>query len=792
MEKDSNIGKIVRIRSDHGKEFENSVYDDFCKSNGITHEFSAPKTPEQNGVVERKNKILQEMARVLLNSKKLSKRLWAEAISTACYIINRVFLRPNTSKTPYEIWKGKRPNVSHFHVFGCVCYVLRDREHVGKFDAKSDVGVFLGYSNNSRAYRVYNMRTQTVMESANVVFDDTKDFSEFSTEKEIEEFIDKTLMSTPTPVVVADRLSDSSEPKPDIATSDSDDTTDDQVHSSSHEIITDNIQREPSTRVKKNHPADLILGNLDESMVTRRRYVNLVQYMCFTSSIEPKNINEALLDESWTNAMQEELEQFSRNDVWTLVPRPSHVNVIGTKWIFKNKSDEFGTIVRNKARLVAQGYTQIEGVDFDETFAPVARLESIRLLLAISCIMKIKLHQMDVKSAFLNGFLNEEAYVEQPKGFEDPHFPNHVFKLKKALYGLKQAPRAWYERLTQFLVSHGYQRGGSDKTLFIKRVNQDIIVAQIYVDDIVFGSSSNSEVQVFVQQMQEEFEMSMVGELTFFLGLQVKQASEGTFISQSKYAKNLVKKFGLESAKPTRTPMGTTVKLTKDEGGVKVDPTLYRSMIGSLLYLTASRPDISYSVGVCARYQGNPMESHVTAVKRIIRYVNSTLEYGIWYSKDTKANLVGFSDADWAGNADDRKSTSGGCFYVGNNLVSWLSKKQNSISLSTAEAEYIAAGSCCTQLLWMKQMMSDYGFEMERLTIYCDNTSAINISKNPVQHSRTKHIDIRHHFIRELVEQNALTLEYVETANQLADIFTKSLDSIRFDSLRKSLGVCSI
>ncbi|KAM6544009.1 hypothetical protein CsatB_008456 [Cannabis sativa] len=238
--------------------------------------------------------------------------------------------------------------------------------------------------------------------------------------------------------------------------------------------------------------------------------------------------------------------------------------------------------------------------------------------------------------------------------------------------------------------------------------------------------------------------------------------------------------------------MSTTLKLSKDEQGVKVDQTLYRSMIGSLLYLTASRPDICYSVGVCARYQANPMESHLSAVKRIIRYVNSTIDFGIWFSKDTNSNLVCFSDADWAGNADDRKSTSGGCFYLGNNLVSWHSKKQNSISLSTAEAEYIVAGSCCTQLLWMKQMMADYGFDLKTLTIFCDNTSAINISKNLVQHSRTKHIDICHHFIRELVENKILVLEYVETSKQIADIFTKALDSVRFISLRKSLGVCTV
>lgn len=238
--------------------------------------------------------------------------------------------------------------------------------------------------------------------------------------------------------------------------------------------------------------------------------------------------------------------------------------------------------------------------------------------------------------------------------------------------------------------------------------------------------------------------------------------------------------------------MSVNLKLSKDDSGSSVDPSLYRSMIGSLLYLTASRPDISFSVGICARYQSNPKESHLAAVKRIIRFVNGTTNDGIWYSKDTNSSLAGYCDADWAGNADDRKSTTGGCFFLGNNLVSWHSKKQNSISLSTAEAEYIAAGSCCTQLLWMKQMLEDYGIDQDTLTVFCDNTSAINISKNPVQHSRTKHIDIRHHFIRDLVEDKIVSLEHVDTEKQLADIFTKALDFTRFETLRKALGVCTM
>ena len=278
---------------------------------------------------------------------------------------------------------------------------------------------------------------------------------------------------------------------------------------------------EPAPWVRKLHDKDDIIGEISEGVRTRRQLANQISYTCYTSQIEPKKVDEALSDEYWVLAMQEELNQFERNEVWTLVPRPKNTNVIGTKWVFRNKSDEDGNIVRNKARLVAQGYSQIEGIDFEETFAPVARLESIRLLLSISCVYKFKLHQMDVKSAFLNGYLHEEVFVEQPKGFVDPHHPSHVYRLKKALYGLKQAPRAWYERLTLYLVDNGYSRGSVDKTLFIKCTKDELFIAQIYVDDIVFGSTNNLKVQQFVDVMTHEVEMSMVGELNYFLGLQI-------------------------------------------------------------------------------------------------------------------------------------------------------------------------------------------------------------------------------------------------------------------------------
>jgi hypothetical protein len=291
---------------------------------------------------------------------------------------------------------------------------------------------------------------------------------------------------------------------------------------------------------------------------------NQVSYSCYLTQTEPKKVDEALQDEGWVSAMHDELHQFTRNDVWTLVPRPAKQNIIGTKWIFKNKTNEHGTVVRNNACLVAQEYTQIEGVDFDETFAPVARLESIRILHSVVCHLDFKLYQMDVKSAFLNGVLQEEVYVEQPKGFQDPHHPYHVYKLKKALYGLKQAPRAWYERLTTYLLSKGFARGQADRTLFIRNQGTHKLIAQIYVDDIIFGATLDSLAHEFSEEMKQEFEMSMIGELNYFLGLKVKQTAEGIFISQSKYAKDLVKQFGLDGKSRARTPMSTSVKISSD------------------------------------------------------------------------------------------------------------------------------------------------------------------------------------------------------------------------------------
>src|SRR3954471_11243923 len=389
---------------------------------------------------------MQEMARTMINESNVEKYFWAEAINTSCYVLNRVTIRKILKKTPYELWKNRTPNISYFHIFGCYCYILNNKDSLGKFDSKSDKGIFLGYSSTSKGYRIYNLKNQCVEESMHVMFDELNVAAlENSHEDEVTDL----------------------EAIPNTQSSDASNTMN---------IIQEakNNSEQPTANPPKgwksvtDHPHEQIIGDTSDQVRTRNFFKDNSNNMAMISQVEPKNINDALKDESWMEAMTEELSQFEKSQVWKLVPYPQDKTIIGTRWVFRNKLDENGKVIRNKARLVAQGYNQQEGIDYDETYAPVARLEAIRILLAYSAHKNIKLFQMDVKSAFLNGFLNEEVYVHQPPGFEKHSYPNHVFKLTKALYGLKQAPRAWYERLSIFLIKNDFLRGKIDTTIFKK------------------------------------------------------------------------------------------------------------------------------------------------------------------------------------------------------------------------------------------------------------------------------------------------------------------------------------
>ncbi|GJS29919.1 retrovirus-related pol polyprotein from transposon TNT 1-94 [Tanacetum coccineum] len=517
-------------------------------------------------------------------------------------------------------------------------------------------------------------------------------------------------------------------------------------------------------------------------------------------------LSQALAESCWIEAMQEELNEFERLEVWELVPRPDRVMIITLKWIYKVKLDELG-----------------------ESFAPIARLEAIRIFIAFAAHMNMVVYQMDVKTAFLNGILHEEVYVSQLDEFVDLENPNHVYKLKKSLYGLKQAPRAWYDLLSSFLLSQKFTKGtvdptlfvggegndillglglkGSgwggggiiikwgitvDPTLFVGGEGNDILLVQIYVDDIIFASTKPDLCESFSKIMCLKFKMSIMGKLSFFLGLQISQSHRGIFLKQSKYALELLKNYGMETCDLVDTSMVEKSKLDEDPQRKVVDPIRYCRMIGTLMYLTSSRPDLVFVVCMCDRYQTKPTEKHLHAVKRIFRCLKGTINMGLWYSKDSCIALTAFVDVDHAGCQYTRKSTSGSMQLLGDRLVSWSSKKQKSTAISSTEAEYIALLGCCTRILWMRPQLTDYGLGFNKIPLYCDNKSAISLYCNNVQHSRSKHIDIRHHFIKEQVENGVVELYFVRTEYQLADIFTKPLARERLEFLINKLGMRSM
>ncbi|GJR41805.1 putative ribonuclease H-like domain-containing protein [Tanacetum coccineum] len=927
----SDESKMWHMRSDNGTEFKNRDMLEFCGNKGIKQEYSNARTPQQNGVAERMNRTLIEAARTMLADSLLPTTFWAEAVSTACYIFNRVRVTKPQNKTPYELLFGHKPIISYIRPFGCHVTILDTLSVLGKFDGKSDEGFLVGYSLNSKAYRVYNLVTKRVEVNLHVnfledkpnvkgvgyrwMFDidyltDSMNYIPVSLENQAnphagtsevtnsagtsqtpnanaseEKDKDAELIVVPSAVKntvekVETRKSSTNSKKEEILTEpqqeneasstgtsednpkilafrreleeiaqkhlgtvpENNSTSTPSVNSGSEPVNTGELDPDdsampeleifhksetgifdeasydeegvvtdfnslptvievsptPTLRIHNIHPKSQILGDPKSAVQTRSKvqqksgahalisYIQKQQrnnhkdqqhclFACFLSQEEPKKISDALQDDSWVQAMQEELLQFKLQQVWVLVDLPQGMKVIGTKWVYRNKRDERGVVVRNKARLVAQGYTQEEGIDYDEVFAPVARMEAIRLFLAFASFMGFIVYQMDVKSAFLYGTIDEEVYVSQPPGFVDPDHPKKVYKVVKALYGLHQAPRAWYATLSTFLEKHGYKRGTIDKTLFIKRDKKDIMLVQVYVDDIIFGSTKKSWCDEFEALMKSRFQMSSMGELTFFLGLQVKQNKEGIFISQDKYVAEILKKFDLVSVKTAITPMETKVALTKDEEAVDVDVHLYRSMIGSLMYLTASRPDIMFAVCACSRFQVTPKTSHLNAVKRIFKYLKGKPNLGLWYPRESPFDLEAFSDSDYGGSNLDRKSTTGGCQFLGQRLISWQCKKQTIVATSTTEAEYVAAANCCGQVLWVQNQLLDYGFNFMNTKIHIDNESTICIVKNPVYHSKTKHIEIRHHFIRDCYEKKLISVEKIHTDLNVADLLTPHL-----------------
>nr|GEY56807.1 hypothetical protein [Tanacetum cinerariifolium] len=668
---DTNQEKLYLLHMDlcglmhNGIEFVNHTLRDYYEQVGISHETSVARSPQQNGVVERHNCTLIEAA------------------------------RPIHGKTPYELLHSKLPDLSFFHVFGALCYPTNDSKNLGKLQPKADIGIVIGYAPTKKAFRIYNRRTRRIVKTIHVDFDELTAMAseQRSSGPELNEMTPGTISSglVPTtspstsyaiapivkvipPVNADSNGSPSSITVEQDAPSLSNSTTPTETQSS---IIPQDVGDDKLDMEVAHMGSDPLFGipipkvTSEQSTTPASPQANmqidhpLPHHNSKWTKDHPLNNIISQLDRP------EEHNEFERLEVWELVHRPNQVMVITLKWIYKVKLDELGGILKNKARLVACGYRQEEGIDFEESFAPVARLEAIRIFLAYVAHKNMVVYQMDVKTAFLNGNLREDVYVSQPDGFVDPDNPNHVYKLKKDLYGLKQAQRAWYDMLSSFLLSQDFSKGSVDPTLFIRKNGNDLLLVQIDVDDIIFAASTLKLCDLFANLI-------------------------GIFINQSKYALESHKKYGFESCDPVDTPMVEKSKLDEDKEGKAVDPSHYHGMIGTLLYLTASRPDLQFSICMCARYQARPIKKHIHTVKRIFRYLHETVHRGLWYPKDSFVSLTAFVNADRAGCQDTRRSTSGSVQFLGERLISWSSKRQKSAAISNTEAEYIALSGCCT------------------------------------------------------------------------------------------------
>ncbi|GJT12387.1 ribonuclease H-like domain-containing protein [Tanacetum coccineum] len=510
-----------------------------------------------------------------------------------------------------------------------------------------------------------------------------------------------------------------------------------------------------------------------------------------TSSLSPipKSPFIALKDPNWCNAMYDEYNALVKNGTWILVPRPSDVNLVRSMWLFKHKFHADGTLSRYKARLVANGSNQQHGVDFDETFSPVVKPATIRTVLSLVVSRQWPIHQLDVKNAFLNGDLSETVYMHQPPGFVDSRYPNHVCLLQRSLYGLKQAPRAWFQRFAGYATRAGFSPSRCDSSLFIYTQGSQVAYLLIYVDDIILTASSPVLLQQIVDSLHKEFDMTDLGALNYFLGISAVRHPTGLFLSQKKYARQLLERAHMVNCNPSRTPIDTDSKLGPD--GVPVqDPTLYRSLAGGLQYLTFTRLDLSYAVQHVCLYMHDLREPHFAALKRIMRYVQGTLELGLQLYASATTSLVGYTDADWACFPSTRGSTFGYCVFLGYNLLSWSAKRQHTISRSSAEAEYRGVANVVAETAWIRNLLRELHYPLLTATlVYCDNVSAVYMSANPVQHQRTKHIEIDIHCVRDMVNAGHVRVLHVPSQFQYDDIFTKGLPSALFEVFRSSLSV---
>ncbi|XP_069361062.1 uncharacterized protein [Maniola hyperantus] len=762
--------KLKIIRTDNGTEYVNKRVSEFLKQNGIVHQLTVDYTPAQNGVSERANRTIVERARSMLAEANLPKVYWAEAVQTSVFLKNRSPTLAVKGKTPEEAWTGRKINLSFLRIFGSKAYMHIPDEKRKKLYPKSLELVFVGYFETTKGYRLLDPKTHKVYKSRDVVFfENSKDIDTSKNEERVVEEVIIPLGNIEEPDVQ------------DIPTIPEIPISSEEVIQMENDIET---REEPGSGVIESNP-ETEMENVDEG----RRYPLrertptvfkdcILYHTVAVARDEPLTIEEALSREDshmWRAAIQEELKALKKNNTWTLVKPPERkCNIVDSKWLFRIKEEAGGK--RYKARLVARGFSQRRGIDYFETFAPVVRHSSLRLLIALTAKLGLHIDQMDVKTAFLNGHLEEEVYMNQPKGFEEQG--DYICRLNRALYGLKQAPRAWNKRLNETLEKLGFHRSKNESCVYYRGDKQKIIILAVYVDDILIFWNEEQEMKKVKEELTLNFEMKDLGSAKLMLGINITQEKDGISLDQEDYIGKLLHAYGMEAAKPVTTPSVQGQRLEKP-GPDHVSPNVpYQALIGSLLYVAVcTRPDIAHTVNSLSQFNECYDDCHWIALKRVLRYLKGTKSLKLKYSREAVQRewIVGYADADHAGDRD-RRSYSGSVFLCQGGAICWNSQKQKTIALSTAEAEYVSLSEAAKEAVFLRRFMAELTRKpCEAITLYTDSQSAMAIAQNPVHHQRTKHIDVRYQFIREAIENGEISLIYKETSRMVADVLTKGL-----------------
>lgn len=802
--------QLKEMRTDNGTEYVNDKVLQYLRAKGVVDQHSMPHTPQQNGKAERLNRTLQERVRAMLIESAMSNSYWAEAAVMANVLKNR---SPAGSRpmTPVEMFTGKKPDLSRLQPFGAVAYATIPKElRRSKLDAVSVRGRLVGYASMGAGYRIA-LPDGRVIRSRHVVFGTEPAAAEPPAAEVAPKHVTFMLGSDdsdeePAATAAGGQSGADAAPGATAAAGQPGSSGESSQPVGASGAVTRAAARAAAADTARSAAAANSRPIRSAAGVPHPRYAPYAMSAMVDADSysipEPATYREAMESkhsEQWKQGCDDEIASLHQNNTWTLVDIPPGVDPIDLKWVFKVKRDGSGQLERFKARVVAKGFMQQEGIDFDEVYAPVSKYTTFRSLMAIAAAEDLEIQQLDVKTAFLQGELAEQVYVNQPEGYEEGG-PGKCYLLHKAIYGLKQAPRTWHQRLHAELSNLGLTASEADAGLYTYNTKQESIYLLVYVDDILLISSSKPLISSVKQSLMSAFDVRDLGDATTFLGINIirDRRSKSIRLIQQRLIGDTISKFGLADAKPASVPMSSSVKLSKEEGApLNKQAFPYGQLVGTLNYLAVcTRPDIAYAVGALSRYLHSPTTVHGQAARTVGRYLKGTADFGISYgssstssSNGSNIKLEGYCDSDYAGDLDTRRSTTGYVFTLNGGPISWQSKRQPTVAVSTAEAEYIAAAAAVKEALWLAKLMADLGYPQMPVPISGDNQAALKLLRNPISSLRSKHIDVVHHFARERVMRGEIQFSYISTADQLADFLTKAVPPAKHSMCCKNLSI---